>query len=164
MVIKKANSTKVRLEKLFEAVESARQMQQDWLELGLDFVQIYVDDVDSDWLDCWCEEENNFSNQGNLTCSVTAFLQGNDPVAVQVRERLGERSLGEIAAELEKSLSLPLENNERLFAVKTVLADRVIQQKTNENLAQNLQDEISLLDLAAELLEKLAQMESDLII
>ncbi|MEC4894779.1 MAG: hypothetical protein SAL07_15420 [Oscillatoria sp. PMC 1051.18] len=158
MVIEKANTTQVRLEKVLEAVESVRQMQQDWLELGIDFVHLYVDNLDSDWLDCWCEEEKNLSHHSNLTCSVTAFLQGDDPVAVQVRERLGERSLGEIAAELEKSLSLPLENNERLFAVKTVLADSTIELQPNEEIAKNLQDEVSLLDLAAELLKKLTQM------
>ncbi|MDR9405377.1 MAG: DUF1822 family protein [Halothece sp. Uz-M2-17] len=37
-------------------LEGARQIQQDWLEHGLDFVDLYIDDVEGDWLETWGEE------------------------------------------------------------------------------------------------------------
>ena len=37
-------------------LEGARQIQQDWLKHGLNFVDIYIDDVDGDWLETWGEE------------------------------------------------------------------------------------------------------------
>jgi hypothetical protein len=37
-------------------LEGARQIQQDWLEHGLNFVDLYIDDVEGDWLETWGEE------------------------------------------------------------------------------------------------------------
>ncbi|MEW6496738.1 MAG: helix-turn-helix transcriptional regulator, partial [Cyanobacteriota bacterium] len=84
---------------------------------------------------------------------VHKFLEGDDPVAVQVRERLGERSLVEVAAELEKCLSIP-EEDDRLFTVKKVLVGSVTGGGTNRDRSAD-NDEIELLDLAESLLEKL---------
>jgi hypothetical protein len=85
---------------------------------------------------------------------VTKFLESDDPVAVQVRERLGERSLVEVAAELEKCLSFS-EEDDQLFAVKNVLVGSVPGGETNRDSSAD-NDEIELLDLAESLLEKLA--------
>jgi transcriptional regulator with XRE-family HTH domain len=84
---------------------------------------------------------------------VTKFLESDDPVAVKVRERLGERSLAEVAAELEKCLSLP-DEDDQLFAVKKVLVGSVTGGGTNRDASAD-NDEIELLDLAQSLLEKL---------
>ncbi|MBD2085328.1 helix-turn-helix domain-containing protein [Trichocoleus sp. ST-U3] len=100
---------------------------------------------------------HRFSHKGvSVIKSVTAFLESDDSVAVQTRERLGARSLSEIAAELEKCLSIP-EEDDRLFAVKNLLAGSVAAVGTNRNSsAEN--DEIELLDLAESLLEKLLEI------
>jgi len=37
-------------------LEGARQIQQDWLGHGLNFVDLYIDDVEGDWLETWGEE------------------------------------------------------------------------------------------------------------
>lgn len=96
----------------------------------------------------------HFSHKGvSVIKSVTAFLGSNDSVAVQVRERLGARSLSEIAAELEKCLSIS-EEDDRLCAVKNLLAGSVAAVSTNRNSSDE-NDEIELLDLAESLLEKL---------
>ncbi len=87
---------------------------------------------------------------------VTKFLESDDPVAVQVRERLGERSLVEVAAELEKCLSLP-DEDDQLFAVKKVLVGSITGGGTNRHSSAD-NDEIELLDLAESLLEKLTQI------
>ena len=87
---------------------------------------------------------------------VTKFLESDDPVAVQVRERLGERSLSEVAAELEKCLSFH-DEDDQLFAVKKVLVGSVTGGGTNRDSSAD-NDEIELLDLAESLLEKLTQI------
>src|SRR5919199_1400266 len=86
---------------------------------------------------------------------VTKFLQSDDPVAVRVRERLGAKSLSKMASELEKCLSIP-EEEDRIFAVKNVLAGGVTTGGINRDSSDE-NDEIELLDLAEDLLEKLAE-------
>jgi hypothetical protein len=86
---------------------------------------------------------------------VTKFLQSDDPVAVRVRERLGAKSLSEMASELEKCLSIP-EEEDRIFAVKSVLAGGVTAGGSNRDSSDE-NDEIELLNLAEDLLEKLAE-------
>ncbi|MBD2409579.1 transcriptional regulator [Nostoc calcicola FACHB-389] len=84
------------------------------------------------------------------------FLESNDPTAVKVRERLGTRTIQEIAVELEKCLSLS-EEEDRIFAVKNVLAANVSCRESNRGSSDEV-DEIELLDLAEELLDKLADI------
>jgi hypothetical protein len=75
-----------------------------------------------------------------------------------------------MAAQLEKCLSIPEENDQRLFAVKTILADSIItiaQNAAPQAIATNRDssdenDEISLLNLAEDLLEKLAEIRKEL--
>lgn len=40
-----------------EALATAQKMQQDWLEHRVDFVDLYVEGVDGDWLEQWAEDE-----------------------------------------------------------------------------------------------------------
>ncbi len=87
---------------------------------------------------------------------VTKFLQSDDPVAVRVRERLGAKSLSEMASELEQCLSIP-EEEDRIFAVKNVLAGGVTTGGSNRDSSDE-NNEIELLDLAETLLEKLAEI------
>lgn len=39
-----------------KGLEGARQIQQDWLEYGLNFVDLYIDDVEGDWLENWGDQ------------------------------------------------------------------------------------------------------------
>ncbi|MFN6515313.1 MAG: helix-turn-helix domain-containing protein [Nostoc sp. CreGUA01] len=88
--------------------------------------------------------------------NVVKFLESNDPTAVKVRERLGTRTIQEVAVELEKCLSLS-EEEDRIFAVKNVLAANVTGAEMNRGTSDEF-DEIELLDLAEELLERLADI------
>lgn len=45
------------LERVQAALEAATELEQARLELGLDHVDIYVSDVEGDWLEEWGEEE-----------------------------------------------------------------------------------------------------------
>lgn len=88
--------------------------------------------------------------------TLTAFLESDDSVARRVRERLGGRSLSEIAVELESCLSIR-EEDDRILAVKNALAGSVRSGGTTRD-ASDENDEIELLDLAESLLEKLAEI------
>ncbi|GEM_PF-1151706 len=93
---------------------------------------------------------------------IESFLESDEPVAVKVRERLGGRAVPEIAAELERCLSLS--EDERIFAVKNLLAGGVSAGGggMNRDSSDEGEDEIELLDLAEELLEKLGEYGVDM--
>jgi transcriptional regulator with XRE-family HTH domain len=98
-----------------------------------------------------------FSSEDNgLRTALVKLLESDDLVAVKVRERLGARTIQEIAVELEKCLSLS-EEEDRIFAIKNLLAVSVAVVETNRGTTNEI-DEIELLDLAEELLEKLANI------
>jgi len=133
-----------QVDRFSEALATARNMQQDWLNYGVDFVNIYVDDVHGDWLERWDKE--------SVLDSLKEFLVSNDDVAVKVRQILGERSLFDIAVNLEECLNLS-EETDRLYAIKNVLADR----EKNYNISCEI-DDLELLNLANSLLEKVAEI------
>ncbi|MBC6434637.1 helix-turn-helix domain-containing protein [Nostoc sp. HG1] len=95
------------------------------------------------------------SGDDGLRKALVKLLESDDLVAVKVRARLGSRTIEEIAVELEKSLSLSEED--RIFAVKNVLAANVACRESNRGTSDEI-DEIELLDLAEELLEKLIEV------
>jgi hypothetical protein len=128
-----------------EALATARQMQQNWLTYGVDFVNIYVEDVEGDWLETWGDDEILGNSQLD---AIKEFLVSHDSVAVKVREHLGERSLFDFAVNLEEYWGIS-ESNDRLSAVRHLLAGE-------ENSIDT--DDIRLLDLANSLLVKLAEI------
>ncbi|MBD2774893.1 hypothetical protein [Iningainema tapete] len=144
MVKEKQIEPQERLEKFIQHLQEARQLQRDWMTYGLDCVNLYVDDVDGDWVEKWGEDEKTVLE------SVTSFLESGDWVAVKVRKHLKNKSLQEIAVDLEKCLSLSEEEN-RIFAVKNVLV-------SNDGDYRDSTDKIDLLDLAESLLEKLTDV------
>ncbi|MDZ8237295.1 MAG: helix-turn-helix domain-containing protein [Nostoc sp. ChiQUE01a] len=88
-----------------------------------------------------------------LTRALVKLLESDDAVAVKVRERLGTRTIQEVAVELEKCLSLS-QKEDRIFAVKNLLAGNVAVAESNRGTSDEI-DEIELLDLAESLLDKL---------
>ena len=115
-----------RLEKFFQAVEEAQRFQDDLLKYGLEAVNLYVEDVEGDWLEKWQDEDEDLTQVisvpnplGKFVVKLTMFLKSDDSVAMRVRQRLGDDSLLDIATELEKCLSIP-GKNEQLSAIKKV--------------------------------------------
>ena len=162
MVKEIAHDRQERLEKFLKAVEEARKLQDDFLKYGLDCVDLYVEDVDGDWLEKWGEDEEELDTVASplvgdsVVESLTAFLKSNDSVAVKVWKRLGEKSPLEFATELENCLSIP-EEDDRILAVKNALAGSVRSGETTGDASEE-NDEIELLDLAESLLEKLSNI------
>ncbi|HEY9795778.1 MAG TPA: hypothetical protein V6D30_09070 [Leptolyngbyaceae cyanobacterium] len=172
MVSEKQNSSQDKLGKFSEALAEARKMQHDWMTHGLDFVALYVEDVDGDWLERWGEDEQELVSDapdapqavavgqtlvgGAVVESVSAFLETDDPVAVQVRERLGGRSLSDIAIGLEKCWNLPEEDRSDAL-MDIFLAGGVTSGGTNRDSSDD-NDGIELVELVDDLLEKLAEI------
>jgi len=154
MVQEKQSDRQQRLDSFLQAVEAAQKVQDDITKYGLEAAHLYCDDVDGDWLETWEEDEDE---QQNFVELVTNFLQSDDLVAVRVRKQLKDKSIQEIAVELEKCLSLS-EDEDRIFAVKNVLAGSVAVAESNRGTSSDEIDEIELLDLAEKLLEKLAEV------
>ncbi|WP_138500272.1 hypothetical protein [Nostoc sp. PA-18-2419] len=128
-----------------QALATARQMQQNWLTYGVDFVNFYVEDVNGDWLETWGNDE--ILGNSRLD-AIKEFLVSDDNVAVRVRQYLEERSLFDFAVNLEEYWS-NFEVNDRLSAVTNLLnSDRNIEPT----------DDIRLVDLANSLLVKLADI------
>jgi hypothetical protein len=79
-------------------------------------------------------------------------------VAVRVREVLESRSMWEIIAQLERVYRIEPED-ERPYAVKAILTGSVVGVGSDrESGTEDDEDEIELLELAEELVEKLAQI------
>ncbi|EGK83867.1 ribonuclease III [Microcoleus vaginatus PCC 9802] len=59
MTVQGTNAVENNLQKVWEELEAARIMQDDWMNYGVDFVDLYVEDAGGDWLEKWgkCEEE-----------------------------------------------------------------------------------------------------------
>ncbi|WP_445637294.1 hypothetical protein NSTC745_02379 [Nostoc sp. DSM 114161] len=153
MVNEIPNDRQQRLAKFLEAVEEAQKLQDNILKHGLDAAYLYSDDVDGDWLEKWGEDDDERS----YVEIFTTFLESDDLVAVKVREQLQNKSIPEIIEELEQCLSLFTEEDQ-ILAIKNLLAGKVTNlETTREN--SNAINEIELLDLAEELLEKLAELK-----
>jgi hypothetical protein len=107
-------------------------MQQDWLNYGLNFVHIYVEDVEGDWLETWGDDE--ISNP--LFDSIKDFLVSDDDVAIKIRNYMGDTSLFDLAVDLEECLRISREND-KISGVKDVLV--VILSTSVVTKIQNLE-------------------------
>ncbi len=59
MTLQGTSTVENNLQKVLEELEAARKMQDDWINHGVDFVDLYLEDAGGDWLEKWvkCEEE-----------------------------------------------------------------------------------------------------------
>ncbi|HBE19527.1 MAG TPA: hypothetical protein DEG17_01255 [Cyanobacteria bacterium UBA11149] len=155
-----------KLAKFIQHLEESRQLQQDWIDYGLECVDIYVEDVDGDWLEKWGEDDDDdldiagaSQNLGNERAIelVTEFLESDDIVAARLRKKFGWGMISRLAVELEKCLNLS-EEYHRIFAVKNVLVDSLVCSSSYRDSGDEYNDEIDLLHLAESLVEKLAKI------
>lgn len=86
------------------------------------------------------------------------LLESDDAVAIKVKERLGAKAIPQIVTDLEKCLNIS-DESDRLYAVKNLLAGDLVGAGSDRN-ASTENDELELLDLAEELLEKLTDILS----
>ena len=158
-----------KLPSLAEALAAAEQMQRDWLEYGSDFVHLYIEDADGDWLERWGEDEESSLNQPEqpgsilperrsmtpIAISVLKFLVSDDPVALEALPFWEDRPLPEIAAHLERCLTLP--ESDRPYAVQDLIVSNG-KSIGNTRGSDSYSKKANLLELAEKLLLKLAEM------
>ncbi|AFZ58385.1 hypothetical protein H6G54_04470 [Anabaena cylindrica FACHB-243] len=139
MVNQQEMNSITQVDEFAEILAAARRMQQDWLENGLNFVHLYVEDVDGDWLETWGDDEVSNS----LFDAIKEFLVSDDDVAVKIRYYLRNESLFDLAVNLEESLRI-YRGDEKLFAVRDILIGNgdICHQELLE-LANNLVDRFS---------------------
>ena len=75
-----------------EHLEAGRKLQEDWINHGIDCVDLYFEDIDSDWLETWGDD----NDEPGYIEKITTFLESDDAVAVKVREKLQDKSVSEI--------------------------------------------------------------------
>lgn len=85
------------------------------------------------------------------------FLQGDDLVAVRVREVMANNQISEIAAQLERIWRIEIDS-ERPYAIKDILAGTATGVATEREFIADSEADIELLELAESLIEKLAEI------
>jgi hypothetical protein len=151
MATEKKVPVRERIGSVSQALAATRKMQRDWLKHGLNFVDLYVED--------WSEDCRKNESQGEtVVASIQKFLSGDDPVAVIVCNLIhplenSPNAKYALAQSLAYALELPRQDNQRLFAVKTALADKLATELNQPG--NSSQQTIDLLALAASLLTKL---------
>ncbi|NEP89317.1 MAG: hypothetical protein F6K18_22145 [Okeania sp. SIO2C2] len=63
VTISETLSNKERLEKVWHALQAAQQLQEDRLTWGINHVDLYVENIDGDWLEKWGEDEEELSEK-----------------------------------------------------------------------------------------------------
>lgn len=136
-----------------EHLEAGKRLQEDWINHGIDCVDLYFENIDGDWLETWGDDDD----EPGYIEKLTAFLESDDIVAVKVRQQLQDKSIDEIIAGLEDCLS-QLTENDKIFAAKDLLVGGVAVLGSNRSSSDEGIDEIEMLDLAEDLMEKLREI------
>ena len=161
------------------ALEKSRKMQQDWLTHGLDFVNLYIQDIEENWLDRWDEDEPTVessvalaSEQVFIDVSVVEFIgaflasdypaavwarDSDHPLAMRVQQQMEIEGLEQIVTRLEDCLSIP-NKSDRLHEATIILTGGVTVGEITRDSGDE-EDEFMLFDLAESLLEKLAEIK-----
>ncbi|MBE9233020.1 hypothetical protein IQ231_15375 [Cuspidothrix issatschenkoi LEGE 03284] len=153
-MVKEIQSKKTdKFTQYLEHLEASRKLQEDWINHGIDCVDLYFEDIDSDWLETWGDD----NDEPGYIEKITTFLESDDLVAVKVRERLQDKSLDEIIDALEYCLS-QLTEKDRIFAAKDFLVGDVLVSGSSRASGNSDIDEVELLELAEDLMERLTEI------
>ncbi|MFM7408187.1 MAG: hypothetical protein ACKO3K_16410 [Cuspidothrix sp.] len=153
MINQEITESQKRLEQFLQHLEAARQLEDDIRKYGLEAADLYFENIDSDWLETWGDDDN----EPGYIEKLTTFLESDDVVAVKVRERLQNKSLDEIIGGLEYCLS-QLTENDRIFAAKDFLVGDVVVSENCRASGNSSINEVGLLELAEDLMEKLTEI------
>jgi Protein of unknown function (DUF1822) len=82
MVIERTNYNQDKVSKVLAAVEKAQKLQDDRIKFGLDHVNLYVEDVEGDWLETWDDDEESSSSVETNAVQV----EKNGQTIVQLRQ------------------------------------------------------------------------------
>ena len=153
MINQEITERQKRLEQFLQHLESARQLEDDIRKYGLEAADLYFEDIDSDWLETWGDD----ANEPAYLAKLPTDLDSDDVVAVEVRKRLQNKSHDEIIGGLEYCLS-QLTKKDRIFAAKDFLVGDVVVNGSCRASDNSDIDEVELLELAEDLMEKLREI------
>jgi hypothetical protein len=153
MINQEITERQKRLEQFLQHLEAARQLEDDIRKYGLEAADLYFEDIDGDWLETWGDDDG----EPGYIEKITTFLESDDVVAVKVRRRLQDKSIDEIIAGLEYCLS-QLTENDRIFTAKDFLVGDVVVAGSDRSCSNIDIDEVDLLELAEDLMEKLTEI------
>jgi hypothetical protein len=153
MINQEITERQKRLEQFLQHLEAARQLEDDIMKYGLEAADLYFEDIDGDWLETWGDDDD----EPGYIEKITTFLESNDDVAVEVRKRLHDKSMDEIIGGLEYCLS-QLTEKDRIFAAKDFLVGDVVISGNSRGSSNGDIDEVELLELAEDLMEKLSEI------
>ncbi|OBQ41872.1 MAG: hypothetical protein AN485_00945 [Anabaena sp. MDT14b] len=153
MINQEITERQKRLEQFLQHLEAARQLEDDIRKYGLEAADLYFENIDSDWLETWGDDDD----EPGYIEKLTTFLESDDVVAVEVRKRLQNKSLDEIIGGLEYCLS-QLKEEDRIFAAKDFLVGDVMVSGSCRSSSNIDIDEVKLLELAEDLMEKLREI------
>ena len=153
MINQEITERQKRLEQFLQHLESARQLEDDIRKYGLEAADLYFEDIDGDWLETWGDDDD----EPGYIEKLTTFLESNDVVAVKVKERLQDKSIDEIIGGLEYCLS-QLTDKDRIFAAKDFLVGDVVVSGSCRASSNSDFDEVELLELAEDLMDKLTEI------
>ncbi|MBD2279780.1 hypothetical protein [Aphanizomenon flos-aquae] len=153
MINQEITERQKRLEQFLQHLESARQLEDDIMKYGLEAADLYFEDIDGDWLETWGDDDD----EPGYIEKLTTFLESDDVVAVEVRKRLQDKSIDEIIGGLEYCLS-QLTEKDRIFAAKDFLFGDVVVNGSCRSSSNIDIDEVKLLELAEDLMEKLTEI------
>jgi len=112
------------LENFNQALLKARQMQDNWLQYGVNFVDLYIEDVESDWLETWGDDEEENETLSQIWVNTSQWLGGifND----------GWQSLESLLTENQLSFAPTLRSQQDIIKSKEIKACKLINIGNNQ--------------------------------
>ncbi len=147
-------------QKIADALADAQKMQEDWLKYGLDFVDLYVENIDSDWLENWGNDEVS------KPCLLKQFFNQNCQSVKKIKNLLGNK-LDQFINDCEVYLNLADQDEQLeqiLLGLRNCLGlnNSVLLVRGNNNNNNNYNfDEVELLELVEKLLEDFEVFSKD---
>jgi hypothetical protein len=65
MVKERPINSQEKFTQFLQHLEEGRQLQQDWINHGLDCVDLYFENIDGNWLETWGDDDENISTLNN---------------------------------------------------------------------------------------------------
>ncbi|WP_017295841.1 DUF1822 family protein [Geminocystis herdmanii] len=117
-------TTENPLDSFNQALLKARQMQDNWLQYGVNFVDLYIEDVESDWLETWGDDEEENETLSQIWINTSQWLGGifND----------GWQSLESLFQEKNLSFAPTLRSQQDMIKSKEIKACKIINIGNNQ--------------------------------
>jgi hypothetical protein len=147
-----------KVNKAFNMLAMIRQKQQERINLGRDYINLYFEDVEGDWLENWGNDEVS------KPCLLKQFFNQNCQSVKKIKHLLGNK-LDQFINDCEVYLNLADQDEQLeqiLLGLRNCLGlnNAVLLVRGNNNNNYNF-DEVELLELVEKLLEDFEVFSKD---